>query len=76
MMGLRLMQKLRRRLFCLNVLVCKQKEIFNETHEAVWLRGVGLHDDGMHQFFKREDGNNDNRAIGRNDFDDLRPCSR
>jgi hypothetical protein len=47
MMGLRLKQKLRRRLFCLNVLVCKQKEIFNETHEAVWLRGVGLHDDGM-----------------------------
>ena len=47
MMGLRLMQKLRRRLFCLNVLVCKQKEIFNETHEAVWLRCVGLHDDGM-----------------------------
>jgi hypothetical protein len=46
-MGLRLKQKLRRRLFCLNVLVCKQKEIFNETHEAVWLRGVGLHDDGM-----------------------------
>ena len=47
MMGLRLKQKLRRRLFCLNVLVCKQKEIFNETHEAVWLRCVGLHDDGM-----------------------------
>ena len=47
MMGLRLMQKLRRRLFCLNVLVCKQKEIFNETHVAVWLHCVGLHDDGM-----------------------------
>ena len=47
MMGLRLTLKLRRRLFCLNGLIHKQKEIFNETHEAVWLCGVGLHDDGM-----------------------------
>ena len=56
MMGLRLKQKLRRRLFCLNVLVCKQKEIFNVTHEAVWLRGVGLHDDGMRMLLIEKTG--------------------
>ena len=56
MMGLRLTQKLRRRLFCLNILVYKQKEIFNETHEAVWLRGVGLHDDGMRMLHEKVHG--------------------
>ncbi len=56
MMGLRLKQKLRRRLFCLNVLTYTQQEIFNATNEAVWLRGVGLHDDGMRMLLIEKTG--------------------
>ena len=41
MMGLRLVQKFRRRLFVYSLFL---RRFFNETHEAVWLRGISLHD--------------------------------